>query len=148
MTNRYVLLNRLDLRSWYKTNIKRYVVFLRRTGIFTQGGFEKLVDMKKKRNPRLKVMISVGGATAGSWAFNEVMSSPDDLLAFVNNVVIFLREWDFDGLDIDWEFPERPGRLAMLARVSWSFICQLRNLNKTIITNCDMMFSIMTHNIK
>lgn len=81
-----------------------------------RGNYEKLNDLNKV-NPRLRTLLSIGGAKAGSWQFEEIVDSPDDRPWFVNNVVDFLRLWKFDGLDVDWEFPDRAGKLELLVKV-------------------------------
>ncbi|KAJ8318041.1 hypothetical protein KUTeg_003132 [Tegillarca granosa] len=48
----------------------------------------------KQRNPSLKVLISVGGWEMGTLAFHQ--------LALLDQTKI---KYNFDGVDIDWEFP-------------------------------------------
>ena len=58
-----------------------------------------------------------GGAKAGSDGFNVVTASASSRKTFLENVIKFLRKWDFDGVDIDWEFPEDTHSLAQLCKV-------------------------------
>lgn len=53
----------------------------------------------------VKVVASVGGAS-DSANFPTIAGSSSLRLAFANNVEAFLRTNHYDGVDIDWEFPE------------------------------------------
>lgn len=56
-------------------------------------------------NPNLKILISIGGWFAKSTPFNKILTSVTTRNTFVQNVLNFLRHWQFDGLDIQWEYP-------------------------------------------
>lgn len=56
-------------------------------------------------NPRLKILISVGGFFAKSTSFDQVVASDGKRKKFVENVLKFLHKWKFDGIDIQWEYP-------------------------------------------
>ena len=59
----------------------------------------------KDTDPQLKVLLAVGGYSAGSADFEAVSSSSVNRQLFADNAVSFLRQHGFDGLDVDWEFP-------------------------------------------
>ncbi|CAF1245074.1 unnamed protein product [Adineta ricciae] len=59
----------------------------------------------KRRNPSLKIILSVGGWSARSKGFNAILRSDNTRAKFINQTITFLEEWQFDGLDLDWEFP-------------------------------------------
>lgn len=69
----------------------------------------------KAINPDLKVLISVGG-----WAFNDpgptreefhnIISSEGSRSAFISSVSSYLSRFDFDGIDIDYEYPTADDR--------------------------------------
>ena len=63
----------------------------------------------KKVNPRLKVLLAVGGWRAGSEPFVAVVNSETNRKSFAENAALFIRRHGFDGLDIDWEFPGSRG---------------------------------------
>lgn len=69
-------------------------------GLYEQ--FQKL----KRKNPQLKTLLSLGGASAGVDKFRKLCSSDDDRKKFIKNTIDILRKHNFDGLDLDWEFPE------------------------------------------
>jgi chitinase len=57
----------------------------------------------ESRNPRLKVLLSVGGWTADG--FSDAALSAESRLTFATSAVALLREHSLDGLDVDWEYP-------------------------------------------
>ncbi|XP_067324124.1 chitinase-3-like protein 1 [Anolis sagrei] len=60
----------------------------------------------KVKNPTLKTLLSVGGYSTGSKPFRDVTRSPATRSDFVLSVVQFLRNHGFDGLDLNWQYPE------------------------------------------
>lgn len=67
------------------------------------GNFGELKRLKAKY-PHLKTLISVGGWT---WSnrFSDVAADPATRKVFAESTVAFLREYGFDGVDLDWEYP-------------------------------------------
>jgi len=62
----------------------------------------------KRRNPRLKVLISIGG-WGGSQEFSDVALTPESRAKFADSAVAFMKQYHLDGIDIDWEFPVHGG---------------------------------------
>ncbi|KAI7484036.1 hypothetical protein KC351_g4801 [Hortaea werneckii] len=65
--------------------------------------YMQLTDLKR-HNPNLKVFISIGGWNAGGAVFSEMVSSTSRRSAFINSLKRFLRQYVFDGVDINWEY--------------------------------------------
>ena len=57
----------------------------------------------RKKNPDLKVMLSVGGWEAGN--FSEMAADPTHRKNFCNNCLAAVKKFGLDGIDLDWEYP-------------------------------------------
>ncbi|XP_033734772.1 chitinase-3-like protein 1 [Pecten maximus] len=63
------------------------------------------VTSLKLQNPDLKVLLAVGWANFGRKAFSRLVSVSSRIQTFADSAVSFLRQHDFDGLDLNWEYP-------------------------------------------
>ncbi|MFS4457414.1 glycoside hydrolase family 18 protein [Maribacter sp. 2304DJ31-5] len=61
---------------------------------------------QRKLHPNLKVMIACGGW--GADGFSDMAHTAENRRKFVESVVDFNKEYELDGLDIDWEYPAIP----------------------------------------
>ncbi|KAG1669703.1 putative chitinase 10 [Nymphon striatum] len=70
---------------------------------FDLGGYRDVTEFK---NEGLKVLLAIGGWTdsAGS-KYSELVANQQRRANFISHVVGFLKDHNFDGLDLDWEFP-------------------------------------------
>ncbi|MDE3186407.1 MAG: glycoside hydrolase family 18 protein [Acidobacteriota bacterium] len=66
------------------------------------------VTALRQGNPRLEVMISVGG-WLWSGEFSDMALTAKSRKVFIQSVVEFLDRYHLDGLDVDWEYPGMPG---------------------------------------
>ena len=81
------------------------------------NGLFNLINRYKQQHPGVKTLISVGGwaETGGyfddngervaSGGFYTMTQSAAGIETFANSVVTFLRQYQFDGVDIDYEYP-------------------------------------------
>ena len=68
----------------------------------------------KEQNPKLKVVLSVGGWESGN--FSEMAADENFRMSFCNDCAKAVKELGLDGIDIDWEYPgDGEG-----AGISWS----------------------------
>jgi len=71
-------------------------------------GYNKFTALKQK-NPDLVVTLSVGGYSFGSQKFSAMVSDAQHRATFIASALGLLKEHNFDGLDVDWEFPTERG---------------------------------------
>ncbi|MCD9561217.1 hypothetical protein HAX54_020218 [Datura stramonium] len=65
-------------------------------------------------SPATKAMLSIGGDT-GSPILPSMTSCQDNRVAFIKSTIDVARNYGFDGLDLDWEFPIEPENMLNLA---------------------------------
>lgn len=91
---------------------------------FGDGTYKRIMKLKEK-NPKLKILVAVGGWAFGSKPFQELTENIFRMNGFVYDAIEFLRKHKFDGLDIDWEYPRGPDDKA-------SFVSLIRELRLAI----------------
>lgn len=67
--------------------------------------------------PPVKTLYSIGGGNADSAAFARMASKPSSRRVFINSAIEVARKFGFDGLDLDWEFPQSSKEMEYLARL-------------------------------
>ncbi|KNY27186.1 glycoside hydrolase family 18 [Pseudobacteroides cellulosolvens ATCC 35603 = DSM 2933] len=72
-----------------------------------KGNLGQLIKYKKLY-PKVKTLISVGGWTQSMY-FSDVALTDSSRQVFSDSCVEFIRKYQFDGVDIDWEFPVAGG---------------------------------------
>jgi GH18 family chitinase len=64
----------------------------------------------KAENPNLKILVSIGGALEDDQTeeddFSSAAATPESRTHFAQSAIQFMKDNGFDGIDIDWEFPD------------------------------------------
>ena len=76
----------------------------------------------KQMHPGLKTVIAVGGWTfndpgATQIRFSNTANTAANRAAFAASCVDFCREYGFDGVDLDWEYPGDTSRRLVVERL-------------------------------
>lgn len=76
--------------------------------------FRKL-NLLKEKSPDLKILISLGG---WSWSgnFSDAVLTPEARETFAESAVNIMRDYNLDGVDIDWEYPAMEGDVGNIYR--------------------------------
>jgi len=69
-----------------------------------RGTYNQLNNVLRAEYPHIKTLISVGGWT-WSGRFSDVAVNESSRQNFASSCVDFIRMYNFDGVDIDWEYP-------------------------------------------
>ena len=77
-------------------------------GLYGNDNPSKLSALVTKAHQNgVKVMISVGGWNDGNDSgFEQFAANASYRTAFVNNIIGFVNQYNLDGVDIDWEYPD------------------------------------------
>ncbi|KAJ9573430.1 hypothetical protein L9F63_009158, partial [Diploptera punctata] len=69
------------------------------------GLYERIMTLKKA-NPKLKILLAIGGWSFGTQKFKVMSATRYARQTFIYSAIPFLRDRNFDGLDMDWEYPK------------------------------------------
>jgi chitinase len=77
-------------------------------GVVPNAGDIVELNSLKASKPDLKVLVSVGGWT-WSGGFSDAALTEESRAKFARSCAAFVKEYQLDGIDLDWEYPNQPG---------------------------------------
>ncbi len=77
-------------------------------GVVPNSGDVDELNSLKKNKPDLKVLVSVGGWT-WSGGFSDAALTAESRERFAKSCAAFVKEFNLDGIDLDWEYPNQSG---------------------------------------
>lgn len=69
------------------------------------------------KNPPVKTIFSVGGGAEGPVLFSRMVADSSSRSHFILSSVEVARNFGFDGVDLDWEFPQNPEDMENLSHL-------------------------------
>ncbi|XP_054734985.1 endochitinase-like [Anastrepha obliqua] len=79
-----------------------------------EGTFLKFTELRQT-NPNLTMQVTLGGWNEGGLKYSQMVAVAERRQSFISSLVKFMKEYGFQGLDLDWEYPgdtERNGTCA------------------------------------
>ncbi|UYV77923.1 Glyco_18 [Cordylochernes scorpioides] len=74
------------------------------------GGYEQMTSLKHTHG--IRTLLAVGGWNEGSTKYSAIAANSTGRKAFARSALTALKNHDFDGLDLDWEYPGLRGGAA------------------------------------
>ncbi|XP_045468782.1 acidic mammalian chitinase-like [Harmonia axyridis] len=71
-----------------------------------EGNLRGLSDLKKI-NPDLKTIFSIGGAADNTGDIGLIADDPVKLENMAQSAIDFCKEYNYNGIDVDWEYPNK-----------------------------------------
>lgn len=92
----------------------------------------KTIADKKKQFPKLSVMLSIGGW--GSGRFSEMAADASFRKKFAADCARVCREFNLDGIDIDWEFPtsDAGGEISCSPADTKNYTLMMRDIREVL----------------
>ncbi|GAB1598637.1 acidic mammalian chitinase-like isoform X1, partial [Argonauta hians] len=72
------------------------------------GMFEEVNNLKQQ-HPHLVTYLAIGGWNLKSAPFTEAVLTPASRKIFIDSAIKLARDYKFDGIEIDWEYPAARG---------------------------------------
>ncbi|XP_052198384.1 class V chitinase-like, partial [Diospyros lotus] len=78
------------------------------------GPFSQFTQTVKLKNPNVKTLLSIGGGNAKKADYASMASQESSRKSFIDSSITLARKYGFQGLDLDWEYPETAAQTANL----------------------------------
>ncbi len=69
-----------------------------------KGAFKRFTGLKN-HNPNLVTILAIGGWNEGATKYSEMAKTAERRATFIQSCLEMVQKHNFDGLDLDWEYP-------------------------------------------
>ncbi|MCO5572955.1 hypothetical protein L7F22_026717 [Adiantum nelumboides] len=98
----------------------------------------------RRSNPKVKTLLSIGGGGSDATAFSNMAATLTTRAAFINQSIAAARLYSFDGLDLDWEFPQSDVDMANLGKLfaEWRAAVQEENPKSPLLLTAAVKYNV------
>ncbi|XP_044463169.1 class V chitinase-like [Mangifera indica] len=80
-----------------------------------QAQFSTFTQTVQQTNPSVKTLLSIGGGSANQTDFALMAADSTSRKSFIDSSINLARQYNFNGLDLDWEYPSSASAMTNLA---------------------------------
>ncbi|CAL4075704.1 unnamed protein product [Meganyctiphanes norvegica] len=86
------------------SNVTWDVLVLDQWNDVDNSGFANFTALKTKW-PHIKTMLAIGGWGEGGKKYSQMAGVPARRTSLINDIIVYMNRYGFDGFDLDWEYP-------------------------------------------
>lgn len=89
-------------------------------------------NLKLRRSTGVRIVLSLNGASKENYGFSDACLTKESRKIFIDSMMEILKNYKFDGFDIDWEYPSWDGLADSRAEDRINFTLFLKELREAL----------------